>query len=304
MNRTTSILSSTRTTWPPSHHFDPGAVGDPEHYGGVAWTQFNENFERLLNLEWRKVNAGASYPWWKRLLRLWLAYMQQKQNAILDFQGKARVFARLDIPPNPSIVFFGAEVGWEAVILQALFGDKGNVLLIDKDPAAYERYLNAPREVRIRAPQGWKTREIVVRRDPSRIEYLQADFFDVERRHEFDVGIDWGLIEHFQDAHKPPVLKLFQRFLKDGGLQISSCPRNTLAVRLFYRAFSDELNFGYRELMGLAEFKAHLLRADFQVEQTCTLPAHNIVASRVRHSPANTHHPATQKRGGLHDASG
>jgi len=230
--------------------------------------------------------------------------VQQKRNAILDFEGKARIFAHFDIPPNPNIVFFGAEVGWEAAILQALFGDEGRVLLIDQDPAAYERYLKAPREVRIRAPEGWKTREIVLRRDPSRIEYLQADFFDVEQCQVFDVGIDWGLIEHFQDTDKPSVLKLFQGFLKDGGLQISSCPRNTLAVRLFYRAFSDELNFGYRELMRMAEFKAHLLHAGYQVEKACTLPAHNIVISRVPYSPTNTNDNGTQTLGGRLDASG
>ena len=140
-------------TSPLSQDFDPGKVGDPEHFGAVAWTQFNESFERLLNLDWQKVNAGTSYPWWRRLLRLWLACAQQKQNAILDFEGKARVFARLDVPPDPDIVFFGAEVGWEAAIIQALFGDKGKVLLIDNDPAAYKRYLNASQNVTTQVSQ-------------------------------------------------------------------------------------------------------------------------------------------------------
>ena len=272
-----------RTTGPSSRHLDPTQIVDRERQGEVAWSQFNENFERLIERDWRTVNEGTSYPWWRRFLRLGLALIQQRRNAILDFEGKAGIFTGLDIPPNPDIVFFGAEVGWEAAIIQALFGDQGRVLLIDNDPIAYQRYLNAPQKVSVRAPRGWKTKELVLRRDPSRIEYLQADFFEIHRPHAFDVGIDWGLIEHFQDSHKPAVIQVFQRFLKGGGLQISSCPRNTLAVRLFYHAFSDELNFGYRELMKSSQLKSHLEKEGFQVEKTFTLPAHNIVASRVRH---------------------
>lgn len=277
------MIPAVRTTGPPSRLFDPTEIVNSERLGEVAWSQFNENFERLLKCDWRTVNEGTSYPWWRQLLRLGLAYIQQRRNAILDFEGKAGIFRRLDIPPNPDIVFFGAEVGWEAAIIQALFGAGGRVLLIDNDPIAYQRYLNAPQRVSVRAPRGWKTKELVLRRDPSRIEYLQADFFEIHRPHEFDVGIDWGLIEHFQDSRKPAVLQVFKRFLKDGGLQISSCPRNTLSVRLFYRAFSDELNFGYRELMKPSQLKSHLEKEGFQVEKTFTLPAHNIVASRVRH---------------------
>jgi len=274
-------MPDVRTTGPPSRLFDATKIVDSEHRGEVAWSQFNENVERLLKSDWRTVNEGTSYPWWRQLLRLGLAYIQQQRGAILDFKGKAHILTRLDIPPNPDIVFFGAEVGWEAAIIQSLFGDEGKVLLIDNDPIAYQRYLNAPQRITVRTPRGWKTKELVLRRDPSRIEYLQVDFFEIHRPHKFDVGIDWGLIEHFKDSRKPAVLQIFKRFLKDDGLQISSCPRNTLAVRLFYRAFADELNFGYRELIKASQLKSHLEKAGFQVEKTFTLPAHNIVASRI-----------------------
>ena len=41
-------------------------------------------------------------------------------------------------------------------MIQALFGSRGKVLLIDSDRAAYERFLKAPVEVRAPAPRGWK----------------------------------------------------------------------------------------------------------------------------------------------------
>ena len=105
----------------------------------------------------------------------------QQRDAILDFAGKARVFSKLDIPRDPDIVFFGAEVGWEASIIRALFGDGGKLVLIDNDPAAYERFLAAPREVRIPAPRGFENGELVIRRDVDAIEYVREDFFEVHR---------------------------------------------------------------------------------------------------------------------------
>ena len=186
----------------------------------------------------------------------------------------------MKIPANPDIVFFGAEAGWEGAMIQSLFGSGGKLVLIDKDPMAYGRFLKAPTTARARAPRGWKDPWLVMHRDPGRIEYLQQDFFDVERPSEFDVGIDWGLIEHYQDSGKRAVLQRFKNFLRPGSLQISSCPRDCMTVRLFYRAFSDELNWGYRELMSLKELSAHLTDAGYRVEAGFTLAAHNVVASR------------------------
>ncbi len=271
-----------------SKNFDPARVVDPDHRGGVAWDQFNESFERLQKTPWRRVNEGKSHGFVTRMLRLALAYKIQKGDAILDFRGKARAFSQCPIPRDPNIVFFGAEVGWEALLLQALFGDGGKVVLIDNDPAAYDRFLHAPTEMRTLAPRGFPSPELVIRRDASRIEYLREDFFDVERSGEFDVGVDWGLLEHFGDDRKLAVMKKFRSFLKPGGLQLSSCPRNSLGVRLFYHAFRDEMNFGYRELMSLKEFRVHLEAGGYEILHMGTLPAHNIVVSRSGQSdPSN-----------------
>ena len=65
---------------------------------------------------------------------------------------------------------------------------------------------------------------------------------------------------------------------KSAAVRATPCP-----CGFFYRAFSDELNFGYRELMKPSQLKSHLEKEGFQVEKTFTLPAHNLVASRVRH---------------------
>ena len=196
-------------------------------------------------------------------------------------KGKLRAFSGLKLPPNPDIVHFGAEVGWEAAILQALFGDRGRVLLIDSDPMAYQRFLRAPPSARVRT--GWprKRRSIDIHRNPERIEYAREDFYRVPARGDFDVGIDWGLIEHYDDLGKQSLISLFRTFLKPGAVQICSCPRNRLAVRLFYRAFADELNLGYRELMTVKELSNHVERNGCVIEARHRLPAHNIVVYRV-----------------------
>ena len=270
-----------RVTAKLSRDFDPAAVVDPEHRGEVAWGQFNHHFERLQARPWWRINEGRRHPLWLRLLRLGAAFVTHKRDAILDLGRKAAVFSRMPIPRDPDVVYFGAEAGWEALLVRALFGAGGRVLLIDSDPVAFARFSAAPAEVRVRAPRGWPDRELVLGRDRARIEYAQADLFEVDPGARFDVGIDWGLIEHYPDAGKARLLGAITRFLRPGALEISSCPRDTVFVRLFYRAFRDEVNFGYRELMSLAEHRAHLERAGFSIAHACTLPAHNVLAARA-----------------------
>ena len=269
-----------RVTLPLSRRFDPESVKDARQTGNVDWSSFNSNFKNLLTTSWRDVNQATdcSLPW--RLLRLGMAFQQQRRSVILDLEGKLRVFSKLRIPRNPDIVHFGAEVGWEPAILQALFGDRGKVLLIDSDPIAYERFLLAPRSVRLRLPFGSKQRSVEINRFPQRSEYVREDFFRVPATASFDVGIDWGLIEHYDDVGKQSLISHFQSFLRPGGVQICSCPRDRLAVRLFYRAFAEELNFGYRELMSLEELASHVERGGYQIEAKHRLPAHNIVVYR------------------------
>ena len=270
-----------RLALPPSRQFDRENVTDAQKTGDVDWSRFNSNFERLLGIGWRDVNRGVDYSVLRRLLRLCLAFQQQQRNSILDFEGKLRVFSKLRLPSNPSIVHFGAEVGWEAAILQALFGDRGRVLLIDSDPMAYQRFLRAPPTVRVRMPRQCKQRWIDINRHPARIEYAREDFFQVKASGSFDVGIDWGLIEHYDNPGKQSLISLFRSFLGPEGVQICACPRDRLAVRLFYRAFADELNFGYRELMTLKELAAHVERHGCRIKTKHRLAAHNIVVYRA-----------------------
>ena len=270
-----------KLTLPLSAEFDPSTIDAPERTGAVDWTRFNANFDRLVGQRWQEVNRGVRCSLPRRVLRLALAFAQQKRDAISDLGGKARILSALDIPRDPDIVYFGAEAGWEASLIQALFGNGGRVVLIDQDPGAYQRFLDAPKSARARAPKGWKDPWIEVERDPSKIEYLREDFFSCDTERKFDVGIDWGLIEHFDDEGKLALVRRIREFLRPGGLQICSCPRNRLSVRLFYRAFADELNVGYRELMTLDELVAHLERADCRIERRFRLAAHNVVAYRA-----------------------
>ncbi len=198
--------------------------------------------------------------------------------AILDFAGKAKFFRRLNIPKDPNIVYFGAEVGWEASLVQSLFGDGGRILLIDNDPHAYARFQNAPNVASYRSGPFGKTAE--VRRNLERIEYAQKDFFEYSAEPIFDVGIDWGLLEHFSDENKKRVLERFRAFLKPGALQISSTPRDSALVRLFYYAFAEELNFGYRELMKLDELKRVFSSSNWMIEDEYEMTAHNVLAVR------------------------
>ncbi len=256
-----------RVTGPLSKDFDESLVIAPEHRGGVAWAQFNRSYERLQVESWTKINAGAARPWWRKLQRLSVAWFLQRREALLDLRGKAAMLSTFDLKKDPDIVFFGAEVGWEAAIVQALFGDQGRVVLVDCDPVAYERYKHAPQERRIKAPRGWPQSELLLRRDPARIEYVRQDFFEWQEPGAFDVGIDWGLIEHFPGDSKTAVVQRMRRMLRADGRQVSAVPRDTLSIRLFYSAFCDELNFGYRELMSMNEFVTELEKGGLAVQQ-------------------------------------
>ncbi|HVY61399.1 MAG TPA: hypothetical protein VHF22_07085, partial [Planctomycetota bacterium] len=110
-------------TGPPSSHFDPAAVKDPARHGAVAWEAFNASYDRFLATPWREVNRGrAGLPLGRRLLRLLAAFVIARNDAIHDHAGKAAALARLPIPRDPDVVFFGAESGTEALIVRALFG--------------------------------------------------------------------------------------------------------------------------------------------------------------------------------------
>jgi hypothetical protein len=254
---------------PPSSDFEPSAIVAPERFGAVAWSDFNRAYARLQTTPWRLINRGRPYGALRRGLRLLIAYLTERNDAFVDLASKAEALAGLPIPRDPDIVYYGAEVGWEAYLLRALFGDKGRLVLIDADGAAHERFLAAERQRRVRTSRG----ELLVERDVERTEYVRDDFFRYEPGQHFDVGLDWGLLEHFHDADKARVLARFRENLRPSGVQISAVPRDTWAMRLFYWAFSDELNFGRRELLRMSELSSLLTRAGF------SLAAHTITPS-------------------------
>lgn len=266
-------------TAPLSRHYDAAAVVAPERRGAVAWGLFNEHYERLQTAPWQRINDGVARPLWLRWLRAVMARSVQRSGVLLDLERKAEVLSRLPIPPNPDVVFFGAEVGWEALLVQALFGGGGRVVLVDCDPRAHERFLAAPAEKRVRAPRGWPEPELILRRD--RAEYVLGDFFEVAEPGAFDVGIEWGLLEHFPGEAKTAVLRCFRDWLRPGGLEVSAVPRDTWSVRAFYRVFADELNFGYRELMSPDELDRALVAGGFEVIARAATPTSCVALSRV-----------------------
>ena len=60
----------------------------------MDWTAFNERIDRLLSSDWRRINEGTSCGLPRRLLRLVLAYAQQKRNSILDFRARSALFRK------------------------------------------------------------------------------------------------------------------------------------------------------------------------------------------------------------------
>ncbi|MCO4743729.1 MAG: class I SAM-dependent methyltransferase [Proteobacteria bacterium] len=259
-------------TKPPSQHFDREGVLLPEQRGGVAWSQFNRSYAALQTDDWRQINASRRYSLPVRALRWVIARFLHQKDALRGLGTKRKLFAPLPVKRDPDIVFFGAEVGWEASLLQALFGDGGRVVLVDADPAAYQRYLDAPRTLQVG--------DLTLTRDPDRIEYVQADFFDWQEQGAFDVGLDWGLIEHFKGERKHAVLQRFAECLRPDGLQITAVPRDTYGMRAFYWLFADELNFGYRELHTPRELATILDAAGLRVVARHNTPDTCVVASR------------------------
>ncbi len=270
-----------RLTKQRSKHFDEALIVKPDNHGQVAWSQFNHHYHALQTTHWSKINEGRRYPWYRRAVRTSMAWVMQKNDAIMDLKGKARWFWRMPIKRDPDVVFFGAEVGWEAAIIQALYGDGGRIVLIDNDEAAFERFNNAPTELRVRAPRGFGEKHLVIRRDPAKIEYVREDLFAWSQPASFDVGIDWGLIEHFSEARKLQLMSTMQKFLRSDGLQISAVPRNTRISRTFYWAFRDELNFGYRELMSKRELTSVLRQGGYAPVKTFVSPSTCVTCSRV-----------------------
>lgn len=171
-------------TEPVSRYFDPTGIVSPQTCGEVSWTDFNRSFHRLQHLKWWKVNRDTEEknPAW-RLTRLLLSFYIHLVDGYNGRHQKIEGFKkmRLKLPANPSIVFFGAEAGWEALILQQLLGDQGRVMLIDNDEGAYERFCEANHPASFR----------------DRVRYRREDLFDVTSDASFDIGIDWGLLEHF-----------------------------------------------------------------------------------------------------------
>lgn len=263
-----------RLTGPMSERFDPDRIVDPTRRGEVAWSDFNQAYHRLQETPWRAINRDRPYGAGRRLLRLFFAWWISRNDAFLDLGRKARAFARLPIGRDPNVVFYGAEVGWEAYVLQAVFGDGGRVVLIDADEEAFARHQSAPPELSVRGPDG----PLSVVRSPERTEYVRSDFFDFSAPGAFNVGIDWGLLEHYPGEAKLEVIGRFRENLSPGGLQISAVPRNSFAMRTYYAAFSDELNFGYRELLSRSELVDVWEQAGWRVVDVISSPSTHVAA--------------------------
>jgi SAM-dependent methyltransferase len=170
--------------------------------------------------------------------------MLREDHAVLTLSLTRVLRALLKHTPldAPRILELGAATGYLSRWLLHRYG--GHATLVDNSPGSYAAY---------QATQ-----------DPIKehVDYVQGDLVSVDLPRTYDLTCSFGLIEHFAD--KTEVLAAHRRFLKDGGRSLVIVPLDTTLTRVFYEVHPEQ-NLGYRELLTVAELKAALTGAGFEV---------------------------------------
>jgi SAM-dependent methyltransferase len=143
---------------------------------------------------------------------------------------------------SPRILELGAGTGFLTRWLISRY--KGSGVLVDSSKAAYEEFLT--------------------KKDPfvRQVNYINQDIFTLNLEESFDLVCSFGLIEHFKD--KKAVIDVHKKFIAPGGWVLILVPLDTPQTRLFFEVHM-ELNFGYRELLTLEEFKGILKEQNLEV---------------------------------------
>jgi SAM-dependent methyltransferase len=143
---------------------------------------------------------------------------------------------------RPRILELGAATGYLARWLLHRYG--GRATLVDSSPGSHAAYLAVHDPVK------------------EHIDYVRGDLFAVDLPRDFDLTCSFGLIEHFVD--KAEVLAAHRRHLKEGGRSLIVIPVDSRLTRVFYEVHPEQ-NLGYRELLTVAELRAALAGAGFEV---------------------------------------
>ena len=214
---------------------------------------------------------------WNRVHRI--------EDAVFDPRGKRALFSGLDVK-RPRILFLGAADGYEAMQLAAMYPG-GHTVLVDYDDfCKTHRFGQFPLSYPFLGVDASTGHKRVWYRDEMDIDFEVEDIRNLRYGREFDVVVSIGLIEHFDDEHKPLAFEFHRRFVKPGGYVIITTPRDQLRSRAWYWVMSDLLNYGYRELMDVRQMGLYTTENGFDVLRAGVIKAHNGLICKVRDTAA------------------
>ena len=262
-----------------------------------GWEKFNRSFHELFlkdvegeqragrrrllrELAGARVRAAAEtieelvqLAAWNRVHRV--------QDAIWDPRGKRALLEGLG-HRRPRVLFLGAADGYEAMQLAAMYPG-GEVVLVDYDDfCRTDRFGKFPEAYPFLGADPATGGKRIWHRPEMAIHFEVADIRDLPFGAEFDIVVSVGLVEHFDDRHKPEAFDFHRRFLKPGGTAVITTPRDQWRGRAFYHLMADRMNFGYRELMTVRQLGLYARENGFRIERAGVIKAHNGLVCRPR----------------------
>ncbi|WP_026961332.1 class I SAM-dependent methyltransferase [Alicyclobacillus herbarius] len=263
----------------------------------VSWEMFNRSFHswfikdvprerRRLAAEalrgMGRLNAARAMAAVRELEQLSIWNLAHRiQDAIWDPRGKRALFRGLDVS-RPRILFLGAADGYEAMQLYAMYPG-GEAVLVDYDAfCATDRFGKFPDTYPFLGTNPNTGGPGVWYRSEMNLSFLVSDIRDLPFRHEFDIVLSVGLIEHFPDEYKPEAIDWHRQFLKPGGYAILTTPRYHWKTRMFYHVMAEAMNYTYRELMTVQQMGLYLYENGLNIVRHGVIKAHNGIIAQVR----------------------
>jgi len=266
-----------------------------------GWRKFNANFHRFFATDVPAARADARGDLARALasfdghgaseaieemfhLLVWNR-VHRVEDAVFDPRGKRALFSGLDLR-KPRILFLGAADGYEAMQLTAMYPG-GHTVLVDYDEfCRTDRFGKFPEAYPFLGVDAATGHKRVWYRDEMDIDFEVEDIRNLRYGREFDLVVSIGLIEHFDDEHKPPASEFHRRFVKRGGYVIITTPRDQLRSRGWNSVMADLLNYGYRELMDVRQMGLYTTENGFDILRAGVIKAHNGLICRVRDTAA------------------
>lgn len=262
-----------------------------------GWRRFNASFHRLfvaapedgsrrargqvlaelargdVHGAWETVQELAQLAVWNKVHRV--------EDAVWDPRGKRALFGGLDVK-RPRVLFLGAADGYEGMQVAALYPGAEVVLVDYDDFCRTDRFGKFPEAYPFLGTDAATGHPRVWYRDEMHIDFVVSDIRDLPYGPEFDLVVSVGLVEHFDDAHKPEAFAWHRQYLKPGGWAIMTTPRDQLRGRAFYTIMADLMNYGYRELMTVEQLGLYATENGFDVRRAGVIKAHNGIVCRAR----------------------